>query len=317
MPSISLLSLFLVLLLIFGIRIPLSCAEVVDKIIAQVNKEIITMSELDQMIKHANPQGPGKGQVSEAVRRQMLDGLIDRRLAKEEAQYYKIKIPDKDVDKVLEQMKQKNNITSNEAMAQALAKDGMTLEQVRQQITEQLQQDHLMQFLLGKKVKITEEDIRRYYQNHYRQGANQVHIKVIELPLPSNPSASQMEEVRALAEKIIEECRRGGSFEALAKQYSQSPTGSSGGDLGYINKNDLDPRLYEFLDRLRPGEVVPIQNPNGFQIIKLVDRRAGQSKTLEEAKPEIQHILMNEAMAKEFSVWIKTLREKALIKIFL
>jgi peptidyl-prolyl cis-trans isomerase SurA len=317
MPSISLLSLLIVLLLICGTRIPLSHAEVVDKIIAQVNKEIITLSELDQMIKYANPQGSGKGPVSDAVRRQMLDSLIDRKLAKEEAQYYKIKITDKEVNKALEQMKQKNNITSDEALAQALAKDGMTLEQVRQQITDQLQQDYLMQFLLGKKVKISEEDIRRYYQSHYRQGAHQVHLKAIELPFAANPSASQKEEVRALAEKIIEECKRGGSFEALAKQYSQSPTASSGGDMGYINKNDLDPRLYDFLDRLRPGEVVPIQNPNGFQILKLVDRRAGQPRTLEEAKPEIQHILMNEAMAKEFSVWIKTLRAKALIKIFL
>lgn len=308
-----------ILVLVFSATVSPARAEIVDRIVAQVNDEIITLSELEQMIRYmqANPQTGGHIQDNEATRRQMLDLLIDRKLAKEEAKRLGIEVPETEVDQAIEQIKQRNNFTDNEALARALARDGMTLEQLRKQITEQLQQDRLIQYAVKGKVRISEDDVQRYYRDHYRQGSDQVHLMLIELPFPPNATAEQQEEIRRLAEKIYQECHRGASFANLARQYSKAPTAPQGGDLGYINRQDLDPRLYDYIARLRPGEVATIRTPQGFMIFKVVDRRTGQRKSLDEARPEIQQILLRQEMAKQFSTWVKHLREKALIKIFL
>ena len=293
-------------------------AEIVDRIVAQVNDEIITLSDLDQSIQYmrANPQTRSQFQDNEATRRQMLDLLIDRKLAKEEANRLGITIPENDLANALEQIKKRNNLPDDEALIQALAKQGMSLDQLRQQLTEQMQQERLIQYAVKGKVRISEDKIRQYYDQYYRQGGSQVHLKLIVLPYPPGATQAQKAETRALAEKILQECRQGASFENLARQYSKGPNPTQGGDLGYVDRADIDPNIYALIDRLRPGEYAPIEAPQGFQLFKLVDRRTGRSQSFEEARPEIENILMREEMAKKFSEWLKTLRAKAHIKIF-
>ncbi|MBW1918109.1 MAG: SurA N-terminal domain-containing protein [Deltaproteobacteria bacterium] len=308
---------FIILLVLFLALVGPAPAEIVDRIVAQVNGEIITLSDVEQSIKfmRSNPQTGGRIQDNEATRRQMLDVLIDRKLAKEEANRLGITIPDNEVAQALEAIKKKNNLPDDEALAQALAKEGMTLDQLRQQITEQMQQERLIQYTVKGKVRVSEDKIREYYDNVYRQGGSQVHLKLIVLPYPPGATETQKAETRALAEKILQECRQGASFESLARQYSKGPNAANGGDLGYVDRADIDPNIYALIERLCPGEYAPIESPQGFHLFKLVNRRAGRSKSFAEVKPEIERILLREQMAKKFSEWLKTLRDKAHIKI--
>lgn len=294
-------------------------AAIVDRIVAQVNQEIITLSELEQAMKYLQALHPGQGAgaASEAMRRQALEMLIDRKLAKEEAKRLGITVSDKEINQQLEDIKRRNGLADDEALAKALAKEGLTLDQLRQQIAEQIQQDRLMYATVRNKVKVPEAEIKRFYELHYKEADNRLRIKVLNLPFPPRAGAEQQEEVRQLAERLLEAAKRGENFDRLLQEYNKPVEGVPGGDMGYVRQGDLDPRFFDFLSRLRVGEVVAVRTPFGFQIIKLVDAKLGQAKSLEEARPEIERILERSELQKVFSDYLKTARQKALIKIML
>jgi parvulin-like peptidyl-prolyl isomerase len=123
---------------------------------------------------------------------------------------------------------------------------------------------------------------------------------------------AQKDEVRQKAEIILKEYRQGVSLEDLRKKHALLMQ-----DLGFIAESDLARELSEFLKKLKPGEVGPIETPQGFQLVQLLDRRSGTSKSFEEAKPEINKFLLRQKMGRQFSEWLKGLRDKAHIKIML
>ena len=87
--------------------------------------------------------------------------------------------------------------------------------------------------------------------------------------------------------------------------------------MGAVSQSEMDPRLAEFLGRMKPKEVAPALTPQGIQLIQLVERRTGEVKPFEEVAPQIRQMLSQKEMEKQFGVWVKTLRAKAHIKIML
>ncbi len=315
MNSIVLLG-FVVLLHTFW-SIP-AAGKIVDKIVAQVNNEIITLSELEQAMKYLRTSAGGPATPdNEAYRRQTLDMLIDRKLAKEEAKRYGMTVPEKELRKALDDIKQRNGFADDEALKRALAKDGMTMEQLRQQLTEQIQLDRLMAVLVKEKPKVTEADIKRFYEANYTTPENRVHVKIIALPVAADATPEQQEEIRAKAEQALIAAQKGEDFDKLIQEYSKPGPGMPGGDLGFIRQADLDPKFFEFLANLKPGEVVPLKTPQGFQIIKLIETKMNQVVGLDEVRPQIVQILEREQMLKFFSEQMKDARKRALIKIML
>ncbi len=244
-----------------------AAAEIVDRIVAQVNQEVITLSELEQAMKYLQAHPPAGMNLKDpaTLRRQTLESLIDRKLAKEEAKRLGVTVSEKEINQNLEDIKRRNGFADDEALAKALAKEGMTIEQLRNYLTEQLQQERLMQLTLRGKVKVSEAEIQRFYEQNYKGADNRIHIKVLNLPFPPGASAAQQEEVRELAEKILLAAKGGESFDKLLKEYNQPTAGMPSGDLGFIRQADLDPRFFEFLGNLRPGEVVPLKTSAVFR----------------------------------------------------
>ncbi len=155
-------------------------AKIVDKIVAQVNDEIITLSELEQAMKYFKGLTPvPRHRQTEAYRKQMLDILIDRKLAKAEAKRYGLTVPEKDLQKAVEDIRKKNGFADDAALSQALSKDGMTMEQLRTQISEQIQQDRLMALTVKDLPKVPDADIktilRTKFQNSGKPSACQSH----------------------------------------------------------------------------------------------------------------------------------------------
>ncbi len=289
-------------------------AEVVDRIVAEVNNEIITLSELQNMAKTIEAQSGVKptGQDEKKMMREMLDGLIDRKLAKAEAQRRGIAVADKEVDEALVRFKQRNNIPNDEAFAKGLAQAGLSLKEFKQQIADQMIQERLLVVVVGAKVSISDAEVRRLYDQRFKKGGAQVHIVTLRMPYPMGATQEQKEATKEKAETILKAVKRGESFaEAAAKQ---SLTLS---DVGFVSQNDLDPRLAEFLEQLKPKEVAPVATQEGIQLIQVKGRRSGEARPFEEVAPEIRRILQQQEMEKYFNERAKTLREKAHIKIML
>jgi peptidyl-prolyl cis-trans isomerase SurA len=313
LPSRLLVMVFMSLALL--LQAGIGFAEVVDRIVAEVNDDIITQSELDAMARsiQAHSGQLPKGKDAQGLKREMLEAMVDRKLARAEAKKRGITVADKDVDQAMEEFKKNNKIPDDDALNQALSKAGLTLKEFRQQIADQLQQQRLIHVAVATKANVSEADVRRAYDEHFKEGGDQLHLRSIKMPYPPGATEAQKEEMKRKAEAALQDCQKGVSFAEIARKYSVSQT-----DMGLMSKSDLDPRLVEFLSRLKPGEVAPLQTSQGFQLIQLVKRQSGgQARTYEEAAPEIRKILLQRDMAKQFSEWIKTLRAKAHVKIML
>ncbi|MFZ5453231.1 MAG: peptidylprolyl isomerase [Thermodesulfobacteriota bacterium] len=293
-----------------------SKAEIVDRIVAVVNDDIITLSELDRMTRmiQAGRNINLKSKEGRALRREMLEALIDRRLAHAEAKRRGITVSDKELDQAMEDFKKKNHIPNDESLKKELAKNGMTYKEMRQELADQIQQERLVFIAMGaKKTEVPEAEVRRFYEENFRKSTgNQVHLRMITLPYPPDTSAGQKEEVKQKAEGALKDLRLGRSLAEVQQKYSLTSQ-----DLGFINQADLNPKLGEVINKLRPGEVAPIETPQGFQLMVLQGRRSGKPPTYEEAAPQIRRMLESQIMQKKFVEWVKTLRGKAHIKIML
>jgi len=290
-------------------------AEVVERIVAVVNDEVISQSELDQMAKAIQsqpgasiPAGAGKD-----LQRQLLDALILQKLAKAEAKRRGITVSDKEIDAAFQEFKKRNRVEDDNVLAQMLAKSGLTIKEVKQQIADQMINDRLLSVVGAAKVAVTEQEVREFYDREYpKSGGNQVHLKMLNMPYPSGATAAQKEEVKKKAELILQEYRRGVSWDELRQKHSLLLQ-----DLGFISMTDLDPKLAQFLANLKPGDTAPIETIQGFQLVQVVARREGQARSFVEAAPEIRNLLQRRAMEKQFNEWIKGQKDRAHIKIMM
>jgi len=289
-------------------------AEVVDRIVAEVNDDIITMSELQNMARAMQTQSGVKptGQDAKAMQRQMLDALIDRKLALAEAKRRGITVSPKEVDEALARFKQRSNIPDDETLAKGLSQAGLSVKEFRQQIADQLIQDRLLTIVVGTKVTVSEAEVRRFYDEHFKKGGAQLHLMTLRMPFPPGVSAEQRDAIRQKAEAILSDAKRGESFMQAAGKLSLTPT-----DVGFVSITDLDPRLAEYLGQLKPKEIAPVETPEGYQLIQVIGRGSGEARPFEEVAPEIRRMLQQQDMDKYFSEWAKTLRQKAHIKIML
>jgi len=289
-------------------------AVVVDQIVAQVNDEVITMSELQRASRSIEAQEgiSPKGKEDKAFERQLLQTLIDRKLAKAEAKRRGIKIEDKELNAALENFKKHNHLPDEESLNKALAKAGLTLQELKQNIADQMTQERLLVMAVGLKSMVSEAQVRQVYEEKYKQGGTQLHLCAIKMEFPPGATEAQQEEIKRKAETILKEVRDGATFPEVAKKYSLPET-----DVGFVPEKDLDSKLVQFLGRLSPKEVAPVLTPQGIELIQLLERRSGQAQPYEEVALEIRRVLTQQEMEKQFSVWVKTLRENAHIKIML
>jgi peptidyl-prolyl cis-trans isomerase SurA len=289
-------------------------AEVVDRIVAVVNNDIITMSELENMARSVQAQSGIKPTKRDAqkMQRDMLEALIDRKLAKVEAKRRGIKVESKEVDEAVADFKKRGNIPDDETLAKALSHEGLSLKEFRQQIADQLLQERLMAVVMRPKVSINDAEVRRVYEERFKRGGTQVHLLTLRLPFPPGATNEQKDEIKQKAETILSAVKRGESLRQAAGKFSLTPS-----DVGFVAQTDLDPRLAEYLGRLKPKEFAPVETPEGYQLIQVMGRRSGDPPPFEKVAPQIRDLLMQQEMGKYFMEWVKTLREKAHIRIML
>jgi peptidyl-prolyl cis-trans isomerase SurA len=307
------------LIALAAVLIPLALAgtgvaEVVDRIVAEVNNDIITMSELQNMTKTIEAQTGVKptGQDKKKLMHDMLESLIDRKLAKAEAKRRGIAVSDKEIDEAVAQFKKRSNIPDDATFVKGLAQAGLSLKEFRQQIADQMVQERLLAVVGATKVSISEAEVRRFYDQQFKKGGTQVHLATVRMPYPPGATQAQKEEVKQKAETILNAVKRGESFSEAAGKLSLKTA-----DVGFVSQGDLDPRLAEFLEKLKPNEMAPVASQEGIQLIQVLGRRSGEARPFEEVAPEIRNMLQQQGMEKYFSEWAKTLREKAHIKIML
>ncbi|MCX8043279.1 MAG: peptidylprolyl isomerase [Desulfobacterota bacterium] len=294
-------------------------AEVIDRILATVNGEIITQSELTRyktMLFFGSPEKP----MGKDVDRQLLESLIERKLILQEAKKLEIEVKEKEIDAALSDILKRNNLTLAQLEAE-LNKQGLTLAAYRSLLHDEIMQSHVIGRQVHSKITITDKDVQDYYNQSMRQQEKKgprVRIQQILLLIPKDATAKKITEIERTASSLRDRILAGEDFGALAAKYSQGAGAQQGGDLGYFYRGELMPELETAVFSLEPGQVSPvIKTELGFHIIKVIDRDASESDnaSLQDRSREIRGILYGIEFEKRVRDYLEGLKAKAYIEI--
>jgi len=298
-------------------------AEIVERIVAVVNEEIITLSELRaisipylQKMKRQYAVNYGDEEILETEKR-IVDQLIDEMLVAQEADRLGIEVTPKEINMAMRDVKERNQLTEAQ-FEEALAEDGMTLEDYKSELTKQMKKMRLMDQEIKAKVQVSKKEIDKYYQEHNDEfnAPPEVRLQQILLILPPEATESEVMLVREQAEQIHKRINEGEDFTMLVKLYSQDPNAAAGGDMGAFRQGELFSDLDKVAFTLAVGEVSPvIQSPKGFHILRLLDRKDPKTMTDEQRSEEIDDIIFNQKVESRFQQWIKNLRERSYVVI--
>lgn len=288
--------------------------EVVDRIVAIVNNDIITLSELNEAtrpyrerIDASDKSRPEKNEMIQSLEHDILHKMIDRVLTRQEAARRNITVSDADIQAAIENFKKQNNL-DQKGLEKGLEAEGITLAEYRDRIREDILQSMLINREVRSKVIITREDIAAYYENHADAFKGEKKYKLHNILLETRQG---IQEVEAMLEKGV-------PFQEAARQYSVAPNADDGGDLGVFDIGNFNETIRDAVLPLKEKEYSDIiQAGRGYQIIYVEDIQKTGGKTLDQAKDEIQDILYKEQVEQKFADWIASLKENAHVKILL
>lgn len=298
-------------------------AVLIDKVVAVVNDEVITLSELQKegapIIQRIREELRGEAQVNQMqiTQRQILEALVLRRLQLQEAVKEKIVVDEADVNATVEMIKKRNGFVDDDQLAAALVRDKLTQQEFRGKVKEQVMVDRLLTKHVRTSVVVSEEEITAYYQAHmdeFRQSAS-VRMRHVLIRLPLDPSPADVDRAQTRAAEALARLRNGAKFEDVAAKYSDGPTARDGGDLGVIRKGEMDPVVEQVAFSLEPGTVSDvIQTGAGLNIIKVEERTTGDAP-IDEVRARVRQRIYAEKLEQRMNAYFAQLKEKAYIDI--
>jgi peptidyl-prolyl cis-trans isomerase SurA len=300
-----------------------SSAEVVSRILAVVNEEIITSYAVEKekrnLLKEAERQQPPPDPQTLANLDEIaLNRLIDKKLVEQKVRELDIRVGEEEVRQAIEDVKRQNKL-SQEALVAALANQGLSFDQYKAQIREQLERLRLVSQEVRSKIQVGEREMREYYEaNKEKFGAEDIfRARNIYFRLDDKMPADQVKKVMTTAMTVLHEARTGKDFAELARQYSDDPAAKgNGGDLGTFRKGDILPEFEEQLVRMQPGEVSDlIYTATGLHIVKLEERSLGTPKPFEQVKAEVEDMVYRKKSEDRFNQWVADLRKGAAIEL--
>jgi peptidyl-prolyl cis-trans isomerase SurA len=274
-----------------------------DRIVAVVDEDVILRSELDRALANVDRQYAGRTEQlppRDILERQVLERLVLQRLQVARAATMGITVSDAELDSAVASIAQRNNMDLGQLQAQ-LARDGMTLADLRDSVRDEIASQRLRQTFAQGQVTVSESEVDASLAT--QSNAAQYHLAHILVGVPDGATADQI----AAAQKKVQDVkaaldRHEIEFGAAAVRYSDSPNALDGGDLGWRSLDEIPPSFAQVISGMQPGEVVgPIRGPSGFQLLQLIESRsaadAGPAKVTE---LKARHILVkgDDAAAK-------------------
>ncbi|MDY0211888.1 MAG: peptidyl-prolyl cis-trans isomerase [Desulfuromonadaceae bacterium] len=281
-----------------------SRSEVVSRIAAVVNDEIITTRQLKE---HLQEQPTEMGITQD----QMLQNMITDILMEQRAVQIGVEVSQADIDRAVKDVEQQNDITT-EQLQQALEAQGMSMQQYYAQLKSQILRFKLTGIEVKSKADVTNREVRDYYTAHmddYQRPA-QIRLSRISLPLGSQGNATY-----AQAEAMRKELVAGRSVEEIVAA-QPATLQVDGGDMGYFKPGELSPVFNEALAGLKAGQVTDIlQSADVLHLLRVEESSSGRVAAFEEVKDEISAQLQRDKMEETYEAWRKGLRENAYVEI--
>jgi peptidyl-prolyl cis-trans isomerase SurA len=297
-------------------------AVVVDRVAAVVDGEVLTLSEVEERagseLRRADAlSGKERDEARAKALRRALDQLVGERLLQRQAKSMGLEVTDAQVDAAIQDIKTRNRF-DDEQLDRALGEQGLDRATFRAQIRRELETYQVMQAKVRARGKVTDEDLRNYYQSHPQEFGGDPEVKVRHIFLPLSESATAAEEAKARAEgeRVLQRLRAGEDFAKVAREVSKGPSASDGGDIGWLRRGTVQKALEDAAFSLADGKFSGLVRAGpGLHIVKVEEHRVGGARSFDEAKEEIRNRLLEEQLGQTRQQVLDELRKSAVVEV--
>jgi parvulin-like peptidyl-prolyl isomerase len=293
---------------------PLLRAEIVERVVAKVNGDIVTLSEFTaRQIQEAQAARVSPDRIEPFLRAnnaRILQAAIDDLLVVQKAADMGMRVPPGYLKDVIENIKKENNIESDEAFLLQLQREGMSLDDLKRNIERSILSRQVISREVDAKVQISEQEGRADYEARKAEYTTPAKIKLQEIVVRAEGDA------RARAEELVRRARGGEDFQALAREHSSAPSRASGGELGELAHGEMNPEIEKIALRLQPGEVSdPFLRGDAYVILRVAAKSAGRVVPYDEVKEEIRKRLQQSRRGEEYERFLAGLRKAAIVDV--
>jgi peptidyl-prolyl cis-trans isomerase SurA len=260
-------------------RRPASEPLAVDRIIAVVNDEVVTLNELRSRVDSALSQLKRQGTPlppRDLFEQQMLERLVMDKVQLQYARETGMRVDDAQLEQALQRIAAGNKLSPAQ-FRQALEKDGIVFAKFREEIREEMTIARVREREVENKIIISEGEIDNYLKEGLGQGGGEEYqMAHILLRAPESATSEQIQKLKLKAGQVLDRLKKGEDFAQLAAAYSDAPDGLQGGNLDWRSLDRLPAIFAEAAGALKVGEVSPLlRSSNGFHLVKLVAKRGG------------------------------------------
>jgi peptidyl-prolyl cis-trans isomerase C len=293
-----------------------------DQKVAVVNGTVITQAEVDRETSRYLARLQSMGRSPNAlelgqIKTQVVENLIARELLYQESQKKDIKVDQKQVDAQLTALK--SRFPSEAEFNNALARMDLTEADLRFQFARDLAIRELLEAQLGDNIAVSEKETRAYYDGHLEDFKKPEQVRASHILIKVDPAATEKTkaEARTKIESVQAKLKKGEDFGALAKEYSEGPSGPKGGDLGFFERGQMVKPFEEAAFTMKPGQVSDlVETRFGYHLIKVTDRTPEGTMSYEEVKDRLEQFMEQQKVQEEIARYVDTLKKKAKIETF-
>jgi peptidyl-prolyl cis-trans isomerase SurA len=298
---------------------------VVEEIVARVNNQIITRSDVQKAdsslrddIAHACQNCPPDKISSEYKDKQkdLLRDLIDQQLLVERAKDMGLSV-ETDLIKRLDEVRKQNNLATMEDLEKAVEAQGIAWEDYKTQLRNGLLTQEVIRQQVGGRMDIGSDEVKKYYDSHKDQFTRPEQVELGEIFLSTEgKTPEEIAAVKTKADDLHNRVVKGENFVEIAKRYSEGTTARDGGDLGRFERGQLSPQLEDAVFKMeRNGITDVIQTKTGFEILKVINHFDAGLQPLDKVEGEITNRLYSQKMEPALRTYLAQLREESYVLV--
>jgi peptidyl-prolyl cis-trans isomerase SurA len=268
-----------------------------DYIVAVVNSELVTAGEVEQRIERiraaTTPRGGQPAPVTDQLRQQALDSLIEERVLLTYSRESGVRVDDAEIDRAVQSIAAQNKLTMAQLRERVKA-DGIDFASFRTNLRDQILLERVREREVGQRTRVTDADIDKYLADRNASGARDIELNIAQIliPVPEGASAETLAQRQARAEAALARVRASEDFAVVARDVSEDGNRARGGEIGLRPASRLPDLFVERVRGLRPGEVSPtvLRSGAGLHVLKLVERRDSSGVRITQTRA--RHILL-------------------------
>ena len=298
---------------------------VVEEIVARVNNDAITLSDvhkadqsLHEEIVHDCPGcSPDKvDEVYKEKQKDLLRDLVDQALLTERAKDMGISV-ETDVIKRLDELRKQNNLGSMEDMEKEVEKQGLSWEDLKTQIRNNLLTQEVIRREVGSHINIPSDEVKKYYDEHQKDFVRPEQVVLAEIFLSTEgKSPEEMSSVEKKAEDLRNRVVKGEDFNEIAKHFSEGSTAKDGGNLGTFEHGQLSKQLEDIVFQMNKGQMTEVtQTKTGFEVLKVEAHFEAGLQPQDKVENEIMNRIYAQKMQPTMREYLGQLREQSYVMV--